>query len=128
MRLLSPLSTLPGPHSTVVAIPCDTMYCTQAVHCTGLKICSNRMALIFSGSASGLALTLCTTGICGALNLSTAIASFSLSPAGRINDVWKGVLTGRGIADLRHTAFSLSIARFTDATLPTITDCCGELT
>jgi hypothetical protein len=69
---------------------------TEATHCTGLAICCQQ-GRISQASCPG-ACTLWTTGTAGVAIVIAAMSSARRSPAGFISVVWKGALTGSGIA------------------------------
>src|SRR6185437_14875548 len=65
MRLHSPESTLPGPHSKIFVAPFFTSDCTVSVHNTGMYNWRSSAARMNSMPACALASAFCSTGIAG---------------------------------------------------------------
>ncbi|MCY1377050.1 hypothetical protein D9M69_645930 [compost metagenome] len=103
------------------------MHTIDSTQRTGLYNCASRSALSVSRSATTLALTFCTNGICGACQTTAATASAKRSAAGRINAQCDGTLTGNGMARLAPRALHASTARVTAAAEPAITTWPGAL-
>ena len=100
MRLASPDSTLPEPHSTSISTPCDFMYCTLSRQRTRPVTCSTSRCLMAAGSVISAASTLATSGTRGVASDTVSSAAFIASAAGCISGQWKGALTGSSMPRL----------------------------
>jgi hypothetical protein len=99
------------------------MNCTLSRQRTTPVTWETRLARIASGSLSGPAVTLATSGTFGLRIVVVASAAAIAKAAGCINAQWNGADTGSASARLAPLALAISIARSTAAFAPEITTC-----
>ena len=116
-----PVSTLPEPISTKrVTPPSVAIHSMLSRQRTRPVTCSTSRRRMTSGSLSGRARTLATTGTTGATIFASARAAAISSAAGCISGQWKGAETFSGIARA-PSSLAFSMARSTAAFSPEMT-------
>ena len=121
-----PDSCLPAPVSMNFVTPPPPFSCDSAIHCTLSRqrtrpvTCSTSRRRMSTGSLTGRAVTLATTGTDGLLILAAASADSISTAAGAISGEWNGADTGRAIA-LTPLALAAAMAASTPAFVPDIT-------
>src|SRR5690606_38708782 len=113
MRLAMPVRTLPAPTSTKrVTPPSEAIHSMLSRQRTRPVTCSTSRRRRTSGSVSGRAVTLATTGVEGATILASARAAAISSAAGCISGQWNGAETFSGMARA-PSSLAFSMARST---------------
>src|SRR6218665_831532 len=127
MRRVRPVSTWPGPHSTIWVAPRAWSACTHSTQRTGLNAWRYSAWPIAAASCRTATSTLLTTAMAGLARVMPASAASSLCAAARTRLQWKGADTGSGNARLAPAALSSAQALATPAWVPAITVWTGSL-
>ena len=127
MRFISPVSTWPGPTSTKVSTPWPIIHCTDSVQRTGAVSCCTNSSAISPTAASGLAVTLPTTGTLGARNTVASTAWRKEATAGAMSGEWAAMLTANRTTFRAPAALARSIASVRATSSPEMTICPGAL-
>src|SRR5699024_4840725 len=127
MRLLSPVSTLPGPHSSSTSQPAAPMAFMVSLQSTDSCNCATKALRMPSTESRGCASTLCSTLMSGQRNGVSCRLAASRSAAGFISPQWDGTLTASILTSLAPASLARSAATPTASACPATTTCIGAL-
>ena len=127
MRLISPVSTLPGPISTKRRTPIAIIFCTDSTQRTGDATWRTSALRTAVAVPIGDASTFETSDIQRSLKCASSRIGRSRSSAGFISAQWNGADTGSGSARRTPRALATSMARSMAAFVPAMTICPGAL-
>jgi hypothetical protein len=122
-----PVSTPPGPSSTIVVAPLPLRVSRDWRHRTGLHNWAESRPGHSPGSVWTRASTLATTGASGEWNATVSSVWRRRVRAESINWVWNAPDTGRGRTFRAPSSFALSAALATASTVPAMTTWPGAL-
>ena len=127
MRLMSPVSTLPGPTSTNFFTPMATIRSTDSTQRTGEATCRSRALRTAVALPIGEASTFDTSGTRRSRTFASSSSGARRSAAGAISSQWKGAETGSGTARRTPRVLATAMARSIPSFVPAMTICPGAL-